>query len=436
MFTIRQLEYIKLDKVVPYINNPRNNEAAVDRVAASIKEFGFNVPLVLDKDNVIVTGHTRYKAAQKLGLESVPCIYAEGLTKAQIKAYRIADNKVSEYASWDNDLLGIELEQLQELDYDLELTGFDMDDIDNILSPDTAELTDSIEKQEVTKMTDRYLVPPFSVLDTKQGYWQDRKKEWLRLGIRSEESREDIKTYNKSFDDEKYGKNRSIENEVSIFCPVLCEVMYKWFNIAGGKILDIFAGGSVRGIVADKLGYEYTGVDLRQEQVDANYKNAAELECKPTWICDDSRNIDKHFKNNSFDMVFTCPPYADLEVYSDNPKDLSNMQYDEFITAYSDIIAKAANILKENRFFVIVVGEVRNKNGAYYNFVGDTISTCKAAGLHYYNELVLVTPAGTLPLRAGKIMDSGRKIGKQHQNVLVFYKGNIKDIKKQYGAVV
>ena len=97
MLIIRHIEYVSLDKIIEYINNPRNNEAAVDRVAASIAEFGFNVPLVLDKDNVIITGHTRYKAAKKLKLDEVPCVYAEGLTKAQVKAYRIADNKVSEY---------------------------------------------------------------------------------------------------------------------------------------------------------------------------------------------------------------------------------------------------------------------------------------------------------------------------------------------------
>ena len=388
---------------------------------------------MLDKDNVIITGHTRLKAAKKLGLEKIPCIYAEGLTKAQIKAYRIADNKVSEYASWDDELLGIELEQLQELDFNMELTGFDMDEINDLLD---IGIEEDAEPVEITKMTDKYLVPPFSVLDTKQGYWQDRKKEWLGLGIKSEESREDIKTYNnESFKSEKYGRKIAIENEVSVFDPVLCEIMYKWFNVEGGSILDIFAGGSVRGVVADKLGYDYTGVDLRQEQVDANYRNAKELDCSPKWICDDSRNIDKHFTSDSFDMVFTCPPYADLEVYSDNPQDLSTMEYEEFKEVYSEIIEKAADKLKESRFFVIVVGEVRGKSGAYYNFVGDTITACVNAGLHYYNELVLVTPAGTLPLRAGKIMDSSRKIGKQHQNVLVFYKGDIRNIKATYGEI-
>ena len=104
---------LKTEQLIPYINNPRNNDDAVDKVASSIKEFGFKVPIVINKDNVVVTGHTRLKAAKKLGIEEVPCIIADDLTDAQIKAFRIADNKVSEYAKWDEDMLKVELEELQ-----------------------------------------------------------------------------------------------------------------------------------------------------------------------------------------------------------------------------------------------------------------------------------------------------------------------------------
>jgi len=124
----------KTMELVPYINNPRNNEEAVSGVAASIKEFGFKVPLVITKDNVIVTGHTRLKAAMRLGLEDVPCIMADDLTDSQIKAFRIADNKVGEKSTWDEDLLKVELEQLEDFDFDLELTGFDLDEIGDIIS--------------------------------------------------------------------------------------------------------------------------------------------------------------------------------------------------------------------------------------------------------------------------------------------------------------
>ena len=130
------LNIINLDinKLIPYINNPRNNENAIDKVASSIKEFGFKVPIVIDKDNVIVNGHTRLLASKKLGLKEVPCVIADDLSEAQIKAFRIADNKVSEYTSWDEELLKIELEQLEEMNFDLESTGFDMDDIEQMLN--------------------------------------------------------------------------------------------------------------------------------------------------------------------------------------------------------------------------------------------------------------------------------------------------------------
>lgn len=116
--------------LIPYVNNPRNNAAAVDAVASSIAEFGFNVPIVLDKNNIIVTGHTRLLAAKKLGLDSVPCIIADHLTDAQIKAFRLADNRVSELATWDTDLLASELEELADLNFDMSAFGFDEPEAD------------------------------------------------------------------------------------------------------------------------------------------------------------------------------------------------------------------------------------------------------------------------------------------------------------------
>lgn len=112
-----------ISELIPYSKNPRKNEAAVEPVAASIKEFGFKVPIVIDKDGVIVAGHTRYKAAQKLGLENVPCIIADDLTDEQVKAFRLADNKVGELAEWDFDFLGDELEEITAID--MEQFGFD-----------------------------------------------------------------------------------------------------------------------------------------------------------------------------------------------------------------------------------------------------------------------------------------------------------------------
>lgn len=113
----------KINELIPYERNPRKNEAAVDAVAASIKNFGFKVPIVIDKDGVIVAGHTRLAAAKKLGLEEVPCIVADDLTEEQIKAFRLADNKTAELAEWNPELLEIELQDITEID--MSEFGFD-----------------------------------------------------------------------------------------------------------------------------------------------------------------------------------------------------------------------------------------------------------------------------------------------------------------------
>ena len=157
-----QIEYLNIDKVIPYANNPRHNDGeAVDRVAASIKEYGFKNPIIIDKDNVIVAGHTRLKAAKKLNLEEVPIIKADDLTPAQVKAFRLAENKVSEYATWDNELLSIELEGLQELDFDLDLTGFEDWELDNLLnSVSDDDLQDFfIDKEQKEKEPKKVICP-------------------------------------------------------------------------------------------------------------------------------------------------------------------------------------------------------------------------------------------------------------------------------------
>jgi len=128
-----KIEYKKVVELIPYVNNPRNNDRAVDKVAASIKEFGFKNPIIIDNKNVIVAGHTRLLASEKLGITEVPTIKADDLTDAQIKAFRIADNKTCEFAEWDDEMLSIELEELKELDFNLDETGFNTDEVEDLL---------------------------------------------------------------------------------------------------------------------------------------------------------------------------------------------------------------------------------------------------------------------------------------------------------------
>lgn len=119
-----QVEMWKTSQVKPYDKNPRRNDGAVDAVAASIREFGFQQPIVVDRDGIIIAGHTRHKAARKLGLKEVPVVVADGLSPEKVKAYRLADNKVGELAGWDFSLLDRELAELDELDFDLSEFGF------------------------------------------------------------------------------------------------------------------------------------------------------------------------------------------------------------------------------------------------------------------------------------------------------------------------
>lgn len=119
------IKEINVYDLVDYDNNPRHNDAAVEAVANSIKEFGFKVPIIIDKNNVIVAGHTRRRAAELLGLEKVPCIVADDLTPAQIKAFRLADNKTAELADWDFSKLNEELADLEMIDFDMSQFGFD-----------------------------------------------------------------------------------------------------------------------------------------------------------------------------------------------------------------------------------------------------------------------------------------------------------------------
>jgi ParB-like chromosome segregation protein Spo0J len=134
-----KIELRPLSEIKPYPNNPRVNDDAVDAVAASLREFGFRQPIVVDADGVIIVGHTRFKAAQKLGLEQVPVHVAKDLSPEQIKAYRIADNQTASLADWNYDLLPIELGELQVANYDLGLLGFDQDELAKLLGGDLQE---------------------------------------------------------------------------------------------------------------------------------------------------------------------------------------------------------------------------------------------------------------------------------------------------------
>lgn len=491
-----KITYRPTESLIPYARNSRTHSPEqVAQIAASIREFGFTNPVLVDEQQTIIAGHGRVLAAQKLGLPEVPTITLAGLSDAQRRAYVIADNRLALNAGWDSEMLAAELETLKDDSFDLSLLGFSADELAELLGTEDDE-DGAGDGEGNASLAGKFLIPPFTVLNAREGWWQERKRAWLAMGIRSELGRgEDASPggsprpatdYSKSkargdgtgkaqmggvlmkswtshplFYPQKQAKEKELGRELttaefienyfvpptddayssgtSIFDPVLCEIAYRWFSPVGGVVLDPFAGGSVRGIVASKLGRRYIGHELRQEQVDANRQQGGEIcaddDLPPVWICGDSRNIDTTCADVEADMVFSCPPYADLEVYSDDPKDLSTLGYREFVAAYREIIAKTCARLKNDRFACFVVGEVRDKKGNYYDFVGDTVQAFRDAGLHFYNEAILVTAVGSLPIRAGKQFSASRKLGKTHQNILVFVKGDGKRAAKACGDV-
>jgi DNA modification methylase len=177
-----------------------------------------------------------------------------------------------------------------------------------------------------------------------------------------------------------------------------------------------------------------TAYGMLRDNDDIKRGSFAQSGASPRWMVGDSRDI-AQLADGPYDLVFTCPPYADLEVYSDDPRDLSTMDYEAFLEAYRLIIRESTSLLAENRFAAIVVGDVRDRHGFYRNFVSDTIRAFQDAGLKLYNEAILVTAVGSLPIRVGKQFTSGRKLGKTHQNMLVFVKGDPRKATEACGEV-
>lgn len=276
-------------------------------------------------------------------------------------------------------------------------------------------------------LRDKFIEPPFSILNSKSGNWRKRVNKWKLLGFKSDLGRDVclIKGNTNLIKMIKNTTKHKIHDGTSIFDPALAELIYHWFCEPAGLILDPFAGGSVRGIVANYLGYKYTGIDIRQEQIDSNREQALQIlpvNNQPQWYVGDSNKVLDIEFNQKFDLIFSCPPYADLEIYSDLPNDISNMPYNQFIQAYKSIIKKSANHLKIGGYACFVVGEVRDKKGDYIGFVPDTIQAMKEAGLKYYNECIYLNGLAGACLTAGRIMSISKKVKKVHQNVLVFKK--------------
>jgi 1-aminocyclopropane-1-carboxylate deaminase/D-cysteine desulfhydrase-like pyridoxal-dependent ACC family enzyme/DNA modification methylase len=764
----------KVKDLVPYEFNPRSmDDATRAKLRASMEKFNLAEIPAINTDDKIVAGHQRVQTLAVLGrLEEEIDVRVPNrpLTESEFKEYNLISNRLK--GSWVDNLLR------EHFPADLMARGgFSEGEINLIHAEMTQgasdvenEMAEAAREQARKSLSERFIIPPFSIFDTRKGYWQERKRKWIELGIRSEIGRggnllnfsdtvlepdpekrkakkmalptngeAQISRSGDSLEDETYrAKNKksdsihigawlqskgektrggkratSINTQewvqantesglasnfdgTSIFDPVLTEICYKWFCKPSGIILDPFAGGSVRGIVAGYLGFDYRGYELSGEQVEANRQQSAEIlgeenfkditdpdeltpieprgdyfvkrddyfimngirggkvracialakgakglsaasnrkspqsaivavvaaslgipcrihtargettnelamaeglgaeiirhkvaynsnikkkaredaeaqgwveipfgmisevapetnkaqaanvpsdtkrivvpvgsgmslagilrgldeaglshipilgvavgadpkktlsqfypdwesrvelvtakidyherpektrleglpldpiyEAKcipflkagdllwvvgirpseamtqlPKWVTGDSlKEIRKHPIKEKVDLVFSCPPYFDLEQYSDDPSDLSNMSYDKFKKSYRAIIQLCAERLNEDSFAVFTVGEIRDEKGFYRGFVPETIEAFKAAGMHFYNEIILINTAGSLPIRVARPFEATRKVGKCHQQVLVFFKGDPGKIREKLGPV-
>ena len=461
--------------------NPRRGD--VEAVARSYDQFGQRKPIVARRDGTVIAGNHQLLAARLLGWPEIAVVYVDD-DDLTAKAYALADNRVGDLGGYDS----FDLEQmLSEVSVDpslLEATGYSPlpSDLPGSSSADPSSLPQADPAEPRPSIADRFVFPPFTVLDARSGAWQERKRRWLSVGIRSEVGRGDnllgmsdtvlasgkaltlsslsgrIPDYYDQKNEIQRRLGRDISNEeferdflvipdgpdtlskggTSIFDPVLCELIYRWWSPQNGLVLDPFAGGSVRGIMAGLLGRRYLGIDLRAEQIEANEQQRQEIipSADIRWICGDSRALLPEIEmDQPADLLFSCPPYADLEIYSDDPADISNMEIDKFIDAYRAIIQAGVDRLADNRFAAIVIGDARDSRGIYYNLIGETVRAFRDAGCSFYNEAILVTSVGSLPIRIGRIFPAGRKLGKTHQNLLVFVKGDPKKATEACGPI-
>ena len=440
----------------------------VKAVAKSITEFGFTTPVLIDSDNVVIAGHCRIAAAEQLGIKTVPTLRLDHLTPEQVRAYRLADNRLTEMGTWDADLLQAELQALSIGDFSLADLGFDSDAI-TALIPAGGSSSNADPTATRGALLESFLEPPLSVLNAQVGRWQHRKAMWLAgLPIQYADAalgrdqellvasyvRRDPQFYNKKARvEERLGKHLTMEefaekyytqtgsrvhSGTSQFDPVLAELMTIWFSPPGGLIYDPFAGDVERGLVAAVKGRRYHGIDVRAEQCVANDEAAQRLGAtpEPKWTEGTSLDAAHMWSGEKADLVFTCPPYWNLEKYSDDPKDLSNMSLEEFTAAHNRIIAACAAHLKQDRFAVWVVGDMKDKKtGRLVRLHDRTKDGFASAGMHLHAEIIFVTSPGSKRITARKAMNAKRTILSRHEYVLVFCKGDPAKAAKALGEV-
>lgn len=492
-----------------------------DELRWSIRTFGYVQLVVVNKRTrkegwppgskpTIVGGHQGVKASEDEGLEALPIRWVDLDAVLEKKLNLILNRIGGEFIA---DQVETILRELKEAGDDLSHVGFREDEIEAFLAGKSVRR--SIDRDAARRtLRERFVVPPFTVLDSRQGYWLKRRRAWLDLGVKGalDTSKDPLLFASDSGRDPGYYKQkRETERKLgrklttaefqanyyersggavglgttgdSGFDPVLCELIYRWFSPPGGLVLDPFAGGPVGGIIAAAVGRKFLGIDVRDDLLKRNralaktfFPQGAKRKAPrrkagsrkrskaprlarateksdaeavdlgtvhfvgaplPVWKKGDALAIEASTPKDSVDLVWTSPPFFDLERYTDDPRDLSNRgNYELFVDGLEKTAKGLFGVLRPDRFAAVIVGEIRAESpGFYRGLVPDTIRAFSGAGFGYYNEAIFVTLGGSLPIRTIRPFEAARKLGRLHQTVLVFSKGDPVKATKAIGPI-
>lgn len=260
-------------------------------------------------------------------------------------------------------------------------------------------------------------IKPWTVLRKDSKDWQRQRKQLIEQhALDDRGGRPDAAIYTGA----KTKSHQRISGGASVFDPALAQCLTAWYTPPGGTIIDPFAGGPTRGVIAHSLGRNYMGIDLMQSQVEYNHTHHK----GPQWRHGDALTALRSLPDASFDAALTCPPYWDLERYSDDPRDLSTMGKAEFLDTHAKIITETARVLKEDSFAVWIIGDKRDKHGHLAGLPWHTIEAFEQAGMPLVNDHILVTPVGSKFWTLGRTFRATRTATRLHQYVLVFIKGD------------
>lgn len=265
-------------------------------------------------------------------------------------------------------------------------------------------------------------IKPWSVLRADSRDWQQRKRWWRDQGLDDRAGRDAT-----IWSGPKTKTHQRISGGGSTFDPVLAEICYTWYSPPGGRVIDPFAGGPTRGIVAATLGRHYHGIDLLPGQVDVNRRTSDAWPASDgtaRWDCGDALTALASITDGSHSYALSCPPYWRLERYSDDPRDLSTMDWPTYQDTHRRIIAETVRALTEDSFITWVVGDLRGPDGHLIGLPWHTIAAFQAAGAQLVNDQIMVTPIGSMFWIMGRMWRPTRSATRTHQYVMTFVKGD------------